>query len=199
MSRGNPNGDSGRHDADALIFGFAISLAILLAFAVCICIIGCVGYRRYQSDQIKRRKFVNRNIPSKKYSADNGRANQAKEPTGEDESKQEIQECALPVESHEPEDDDVCSICLVPYKNRDKISWSNEGCCPHTYHKKCISEWLYMHTECPMCRAVFLGDDKEQEGVDEGGLVSEDADVETGASEREPPNTPSHAEDENFA
>ena len=45
----------------------------------------------------------------------------------------------------------VCAICLSSYS-------SSEGCgtlpCKHTYHSRCITEWLSRNPTCPLCRAM---------------------------------------------
>lgn len=167
MSRGSTlSGDSFRHDHQAIVKGFAGGMGILLSFAIGLCIFFYILYRRYESDEILRQRFVKRNIPSKTFRAEN-------EPTSsEDESKLgEVQEAAPPV--HDPEDGDMCSICLVTYKNRDRISWSTNEHCTHTFHKNCIVKWLYKHSECPMCREAFLWEKEQDHVTEEGNIVIE--------------------------
>ena len=154
MPRGTSGPDGGRHDAQALFIGFAGAMGIMLAFAIILCVGVCIYLRRYEHDNIERRRFVKRNIPSKMYNSGGGAAEKK---TATEESKQEIQEMAL-----DPEDGDVCSICLAPFKDRDKISWSTNENCTHTFHKKCISDWLFKHTDCPLCREVFLCEKEER-------------------------------------
>ena len=175
MSRGGMS--HSRRDGHALAIGFAGGMAIVVTFTLGLCILGCVCHRRYESDQINRRKFVDKSIPSKIYMGHSDRGGvvklgdgRAESPMGE-EAKQEIKEKALTLDIHDPKDDGVCSICLVTYKNRDKISWSTNQDCSHTFHKKCISAWLYNHTECPICREVFLWE--EQHENDEEEVVTE--------------------------
>lgn len=174
---------SGRHDSQALIIGMGGAIAILFAFALCVCFAGCTGYRRYHDDQIKRRKFVNSNIPSQKYDKEgtgssNGVLPRNPTSTGDDSNQiREIQEAAPPLVDRQ--DENTCSICLVQFKKGDKISWStnNEANCSHTYHTKCIKEWLYKHKECPMCREMFLWEEPSNE---EENDARGDDDVETG-------------------
>jgi hypothetical protein len=41
-----------------------------------------------------------------------------------------------------------CTICLEPLET-DVVKLTN---CSHTYHEKCITEWLVRKRECPVCR-----------------------------------------------
>lgn len=43
-----------------------------------------------------------------------------------------------------------CSICLAEYNSGDMII---ELPCNHLYHQLCISEWLLLHSLCPLCKA----------------------------------------------
>ena len=51
-----------------------------------------------------------------------------------------------------------CSICL------DNISSNNlhTTSCKHTFHKKCIGQWLKHHNNCPNCRQEFQPIIREQ-------------------------------------
>lgn len=159
MPRSPSSGDSG-----ALIIGFGGALGILLAFTFLLCVCLCVCFRRYESDQIQRRRFVKRNIPSKIYKSDKSESrNQT--------SNREVQETAPPLD--DPENGDVCSICLVPFQNREKISWSTNEHCTHTFHKSCIVKWLYQHDECPYCRDIFLPEKQEDVIADEENVSNE--------------------------
>ena len=42
-----------------------------------------------------------------------------------------------------------CIICLVPYKEKENLKALQ---CLHTYHQKCIDEWLTKQSICPDCR-----------------------------------------------
>lgn len=191
MSRGPPS-MSGRHDSKVLMIGMAGAIGTVFMFAVGIWVLGCASFRRYHADRFRRRKFVNENIPWKKYKSSRRKSDGdlTSEPTrtmGED-SKQEIPEAPL------PEDDDECSICLAPFKKGDKISWSsNAECCSHTFHKKCIQVWLYNHADCPMCREVFLKEESEDEGGEGMGSSDSHRDEETGsdAIDMQHPDAPS--------
>lgn len=45
--------------------------------------------------------------------------------------------------------DNPCSVCL------EKLSTDNTALsCGHTYHKKCIDEWLLKSQTCPICRQI---------------------------------------------
>lgn len=44
-----------------------------------------------------------------------------------------------------------CSICLVDYKDNDKLRLLPD--CYHIFHVKCIDPWLRLHPTCPNCRS----------------------------------------------
>lgn len=44
-----------------------------------------------------------------------------------------------------------CSICLVDYKDNDKLRLLPD--CRHIFHVKCIDTWLRLHPTCPNCRS----------------------------------------------
>jgi len=43
-----------------------------------------------------------------------------------------------------------CTICLEQFQVDEIVSWS--AVCSHVFHHRCIKEWLYRHTNCPICR-----------------------------------------------
>ncbi|XP_008232938.1 PREDICTED: E3 ubiquitin-protein ligase MBR1-like isoform X1 [Prunus mume] len=49
---------------------------------------------------------------------------------------------------------DSCSICMIEYKDQDKIA--SLYYCSHEYHSDCIKEWLLKNNLCPMCRALAI-------------------------------------------
>ncbi|PQQ17615.1 E3 ubiquitin-protein ligase MBR1-like isoform X1 [Prunus yedoensis var. nudiflora] len=49
---------------------------------------------------------------------------------------------------------DSCSICMIEYKDQDKIA--SLYYCPHDFHSDCIKEWLLKNNLCPMCRALAI-------------------------------------------
>ncbi|XP_008232946.1 PREDICTED: E3 ubiquitin-protein ligase MBR2-like isoform X2 [Prunus mume] len=49
---------------------------------------------------------------------------------------------------------DSCSICMIEYKDQDKIG--SLYYCSHEYHSDCIREWLLKNNLCPMCRALAI-------------------------------------------
>ncbi|XP_021807955.1 uncharacterized protein LOC110751758 isoform X2 [Prunus avium] len=49
---------------------------------------------------------------------------------------------------------DSCSICMIEYKDQDKIA--SLYYCSHEYHADCIKEWLLKNNLCPMCRALAV-------------------------------------------
>jgi hypothetical protein len=58
----------------------------------------------------------------------------------------------------EPAADD-CSICMKAMKVEKNIA---ELECSHTFHKKCINEWLTIKRTCPCCRSHATVVDKEE-------------------------------------
>ncbi len=54
---------------------------------------------------------------------------------------------------------DDCSICMKLMKVEKNIA---ELECSHTFHKKCINEWLAIKRTCPCCRASAVIVDKEE-------------------------------------
>ena len=46
-------------------------------------------------------------------------------------------------------DANECIICLVGFKNNERLKVLQ---CLHTYHQKCIDEWLTKQPICPDCR-----------------------------------------------
>jgi hypothetical protein len=49
-----------------------------------------------------------------------------------------------------------CSICLEMYRLGDTICVSNVAECNHVFHQACISEWLWTHDQCPLCRTDLM-------------------------------------------
>lgn len=54
-----------------------------------------------------------------------------------------------------------CQICLADFQVGDKICWSNNPACFHTFHIACLEPWLMKHDECPVCRSPYLVRPKE--------------------------------------
>lgn len=52
-----------------------------------------------------------------------------------------------------------CSICLDNYKAGDKIYWSPNEKCTHSFHAKCMTDWLLKNDLCPICRNNYLDDE----------------------------------------
>lgn len=67
-------------------------------------------------------------------------------------SKMEIQAKMMKQKSTGPTSNNFCSICIVDYKNGDKLR-----CLPcfHRFHQKCIDEWLIIKNECPLCKSAI--------------------------------------------
>lgn len=51
-----------------------------------------------------------------------------------------------------------CFICLKSYKVGDRIYWSPNDECTHSFHAKCMMRWLLKNNECPLCQNDFLLD-----------------------------------------
>jgi len=54
-------------------------------------------------------------------------------------------------ENHE--NNDICTICLEIFKDKDTISILN---CNHTFHNKCIQPWVDNQSTCPICRCILF-------------------------------------------
>jgi len=59
---------------------------------------------------------------------------------------------------HNPDDSNrvECQICLTDFQVGDKICWSNNPACVHTFHFDCLEPWLMKHDQCPLCRLAYL-------------------------------------------
>jgi len=51
-----------------------------------------------------------------------------------------------------------CFICLERYKEGEKIFWSRNERCIHSFHETCMTRWLMDHDDCPLCREDFLSE-----------------------------------------
>ena len=49
-------------------------------------------------------------------------------------------------------DSSSCCICLDDYIYDEKLT--NTICC-HTYHTKCLQDWLLLHNTCPLCNNII--------------------------------------------
>lgn len=56
--------------------------------------------------------------------------------------------------------DDCCAICLGDYKDGEKLCWSPNTKCPHSFHLSCAEEWLFRQPKCPCCRSNYLLNDE---------------------------------------
>ena len=51
-----------------------------------------------------------------------------------------------------------CPICLEIYRLGDTICISKSAECDHVFHQACVSEWLWKHNQCPLCRINLMTD-----------------------------------------
>lgn len=49
-----------------------------------------------------------------------------------------------------------CAICLEEYKQGDYVTTSDTEQCMHTFHYKCMADWLIRKAMCPVCRNPFM-------------------------------------------
>jgi len=49
-----------------------------------------------------------------------------------------------------------CFICLENYEVGEKIFWSRNDQCSHSFHSTCMLRWLMDHNNCPLCREDYL-------------------------------------------
>ena len=55
------------------------------------------------------------------------------------------------------DEEDWCCICLEGYKGGEVTCTPKTGECNHVFHKKCLFGWVKKnHSECPICRCVFI-------------------------------------------
>jgi len=57
----------------------------------------------------------------------------------------------------------VCPICLTDYEAGDELRCLP---CKHSFHKKCVDEWLLVNATCPNCRTTIL----DEEGLEEAKI-----------------------------
>mmetsp|Transcript_31536 Transcript_31536/g.35311 ORF Transcript_31536/g.35311 Transcript_31536/m.35311 type:complete len:511 (-) Transcript_31536:229-1761(-) len=50
----------------------------------------------------------------------------------------------------------TCDICILEFEVGDKVAWSPNLDCIHTFHKDCILDWLMRKPTCPNCRLDYL-------------------------------------------
>lgn len=57
-------------------------------------------------------------------------------------------------------DENVCPICIEPFRIGEEVAWSKIGHCQHVYHYECILPWAVLGNElCPVCREEFWNRD----------------------------------------
>eukprot|EP00934_Nitzschia_sp_Nitz4_P008124 Nitzschia sp. Nitz4//scaffold247_size31676//30280//31237//NITZ4_007934-RA/size31676-augustus-gene-0.28-mRNA-1//1//CDS//3329543967//8114//frame0 len=79
----------------------------------------------------------------------------------------------------------ACQICLTRFQVGDKICWSHNPECVHTFHIDCLEHWLLDKDHCPLCRQPYLvpeaKDVTDSAAAMNRARVSEnDTDIETG-------------------
>lgn len=66
--------------------------------------------------------------------------------------------------------DDCCAICLQDLDARPDPEAPAPGLramlCSHTFHQRCISEWLRRNAVCPLCRYKLPTEEEEEEEED---------------------------------
>lgn len=67
--------------------------------------------------------------------------------------------------------DPECTICLEKFSTGDSVSWPKYGACDHIYHTECITDWLALHDDCPLCRVAIIGNVPEMRQPNEEDLV----------------------------
>lgn len=67
---------------------------------------------------------------------------------------------------------ETCAICVEDFKEGDRLRVLP---CDHSFHIKCIDEWLVNHSDlCPLCKARVPGDQSESQEARTGVLDSSD-------------------------
>ena len=52
--------------------------------------------------------------------------------------------------------EEECPICLEIFEELEDDSLLCTLKCGHSYHKKCVNEWLSKDSTCPSCRTIIL-------------------------------------------
>ncbi|KAL6226369.1 hypothetical protein ACLB2K_000331 [Fragaria x ananassa] len=61
---------------------------------------------------------------------------------------------------------EVCAVCIEAMELGDEV---RETPCKHTYHSRCIRQWLAHHSSCPMCRHQLRRDSPAAGRLADGG------------------------------
>lgn len=49
-----------------------------------------------------------------------------------------------------------CSICLANYQEGDLVACNKSSNCKHVFHSDCLTKWLMLRNDCPICRVSFF-------------------------------------------
>jgi len=52
-----------------------------------------------------------------------------------------------------------CSICLSNYQVGEIVASSKNSHCTHIFHSECLTKWLMLRNECPICRFDYFNSD----------------------------------------
>ena len=71
------------------------------------------------------------------------------------------------------DNNDICPICLEPYKEGEKVCRSTNQGCTHSFHLGCMMKWLMMHDDCPLCRTDYMNlkKDKKESGTPSSNIL----------------------------
>jgi len=66
----------------------------------------------------------------------------------------------LPIQQQHIDDGLDCTICKDEFKLDELVT---QLPCSHLFHSECVTTWLKMHNQCPVCRYELPTEDKEYE------------------------------------
>ncbi|KAG1468338.1 hypothetical protein G6F56_003887 [Rhizopus delemar] len=155
------------HDAPRLYFGtlsfiLVDYLLVLGAFSVCISTVLCLPFglrfinNDNRSEQEMRKEDISR-ISVYKYKWDQVEVSQPLKNIKRQSwfQNSRLSQGDIEAEGYETvtlEVDVVCCICLSDYKENDILCKLQ---CEHYFHRICITDWLMISRECPLCKQDF--------------------------------------------